>query len=149
MERGRTHTIVLVAEGLEFEPEENPAAKASTEETEAKPKENPAHHFARWLEKCFGNPPGKNGDVDVDIEVRPSVLGHLQRGGRPAPADAILAARFADAAWEALVDPKISGGVVVLRSNECTTVSFEEIDRDPKRGNWQKRQALQKALSGW
>jgi 6-phosphofructokinase 1 len=130
--RGRTHTIVLVAEGVEFEP---PAAMS------------PAYQLAKALEKFFGAPVDDRSDVDV--EVRPSVLGHLQRGGRPDPGDAILAARFAEAALASLISNSCKGGIVAQRDGKIRIVSFDALD-DQRDSNLCKNTAsLQKALSGW
>jgi 6-phosphofructokinase 1 len=43
---------------------------------------------------------------DTGLETRVTVLGHIQRGGRPTASDRILAARLGHAAVEALVDGK-------------------------------------------
>ncbi len=132
MKKGRTHTIVLIAEGVEFEPETS---------------ENPAHRFAKALEDCFEKPTSPNDDVE--IEVRPSVLGHLQRGGRPAPGDAILAAQFAEAAWEAIIDSRVPSVIVVQRDGKIQRMSFDESAAIAPSENWKKNANLQKALSGW
>lgn len=132
MKRGRTHTIVLIAEGVKFEPPT---------------KENPAHVLARELERYFTRVEDPDGDQDV--EVRPSVLGHLQRGGRPDPADAILAARFAEAAWECLSDSKAPSGVVAMREGQIRIVPFDSTSDHRDEERWKQTAALHRALSGW
>ncbi|MEM8532431.1 MAG: ATP-dependent 6-phosphofructokinase [Chloroflexota bacterium] len=58
-------------------------------------------------------------------ETRCVVLGHLQRGGPPTPADRILATRFGAAAVNAIHND-ISGEIVALRAQDIITVPLEE-----------------------
>lgn len=132
MKRGRTHTIILIAEGVKFEP-------AATE--------FPAFVLAKFLEKHFSR--DQDPDGDQEVEVRPSVLGHMQRGGRPDPADAILAANFAECAWEAIIDNKAASGVVAMRDGKVRVVPFESTTDQRDESQWRKTAALQRALSGW
>lgn len=132
MLRGRTHTIILIAEGVKFEPQT---------------KEYPAFVLARELERYFSR--NQDPDGDQDVEVRPSVLGHMQRGGRPDPADAILAAQFAEAAWDAIVDHKAPSGVVAMRDGKVRVVPFESTTDHRDESQWRKTAALHRALSGW
>jgi 6-phosphofructokinase 1 len=132
MLRGRTHTIILIAEGVKFEPQT---------------KEYPAFVLARELERYFSR--NQDPDGDQDVEVRPSVLGHMQRGGRPDPADAILAAQFAEAAWDAIVDNKAPSGVVAMRDGRVRVVPFESTTDHRDESQWRKTAALHRALSGW
>jgi 6-phosphofructokinase 1 len=132
MKRGRTHTIILIAEGVKFDPQT---------------KDYPAYALTRELDKYFSSK--QNNDGDADVEVRPSVLGHMQRGGRPDPADAILAARFAESAWNAIVDSKAPSGVVAVREGRLRVVPFESTSDERDSSQWRETAALQRALSGW
>jgi 6-phosphofructokinase len=58
-------------------------------------------------------------------DTRVVVLGHLQRGGVPTPADRILATRFGAAAVRYLAEGRHSE-VVVLAGSQITTVSMAE-----------------------
>jgi 6-phosphofructokinase 1 len=58
-------------------------------------------------------------------DTRVVVLGHLQRGGVPSPADRILATRFGAAAVRYLADGHHSE-VVVLSGDEIKTVTMSE-----------------------
>ena len=62
---------------------------------------------------------------DYGFETRVTVLGHLQRGGIPVPADRILATRYGVAALEAAVNKRF-GKMVCLRSPEIFTVDLEK-----------------------
>jgi 6-phosphofructokinase 1 len=131
--RGRTHTIILVAEGVKFEPESEPEVF-------------PARRLKRDLEEYF-QPADPLGDAPVDI--RHNVLGHMQRGGRPDPADSILAARFAECALEGICASREQGGIVVQRAGEVTRVSFDELETPRNTHRPKHLSSLQAALSGW
>jgi phosphofructokinase-like protein len=59
------------------------------------------------------------------IDSRVTVLGHLQRGGRPSPYDRILSTRYGVAAVELIKEGKF-GMMVSLQGNEITAVSIED-----------------------
>ena len=61
----------------------------------------------------------------TNIETRVTVLGHLQRGGRPVPFDRILSTRYGVAAIELINEGKF-GLMVSLQGNNITSVSLEE-----------------------
>ncbi|WP_172674185.1 6-phosphofructokinase [Syntrophomonas palmitatica] len=63
------------------------------------------------------------------IEIRVTVLGHLQRGGSPIPYDRILATRYGVAAVDALMAGKY-GTMVSLRGNEIINVPIVEAIKD-------------------
>ena len=59
------------------------------------------------------------------IETRVTVLGHLQRGGRPIPYDRILSTRYGVEAVE-LINRGEFGTMVSLQGNRITAVTLEE-----------------------
>lgn len=59
------------------------------------------------------------------METRVTVLGHLQRGGRPTPLDRILSTRFGVKAMEMAKD-KIYGEMVCLKGNNISSVTLEK-----------------------
>jgi 6-phosphofructokinase 1 len=61
----------------------------------------------------------------MDVEVRVTVLGHLQRGGQPTPRDRWLATQFGHAAVQ-LVAEEQWGHMVALRGNDIVSVSIAE-----------------------
>jgi 6-phosphofructokinase 1 len=63
-----------------------------------------------------------------DLDVRATVLGHIQRGGRPTCADRILASRLGHAAVEALLAGKkqVMAGVV---NGKIVYTPFEEVGK--------------------
>lgn len=72
---------------------------------------------------------GNKVAVDIEkltgIETRVTVLGHLQRGGRPDPYDRILSTRYGVKAVELVSEGKF-GSMVGLRGDEITAQSLED-----------------------
>ncbi|MEE0776307.1 MAG: ATP-dependent 6-phosphofructokinase, partial [Bacillota bacterium] len=69
-----------------------------------------------------------------DLEVRTTVLGHLQRGGSPAPFDRILSSRYGVAALE-VAKSDASDVMVCLRNGSIETVSLAEATHGQKSVN--------------
>lgn len=61
----------------------------------------------------------------LDIDVRATVLGHIQRGGTPTAFDRVLATRFAVNATKAAIRGDF-GKVVALKGNHIELINFEE-----------------------
>lgn len=61
----------------------------------------------------------------LEMETRVTVLGHLQRGGRPVPSDRVLSTRYGVAAAD-LVYEKKYGKMVSLQGNKITNVTIED-----------------------
>lgn len=98
---GHDYGIVLVAEGVHPEPISGVG---------------PGQTVAAYLQTEFH----KSEGFFSNIEVRASVLGHLQRGGSPTAADRLLAAQFAEAVGEAMMNSSsgvlgLIGGRIALR----------------------------------
>lgn len=69
---------------------------------------------------------------ECKMETRVTVLGHLQRGGRPTPFDRWLATRYGAAAVR-LASRQAFGRMVALRFGEVVDISIEEALAVPKR----------------
>jgi 6-phosphofructokinase 1 len=110
MLRGRRHAVVLVSEGVELHP-----LLAHQGDR------NPTMRLARELEIYFS----RKGSPFPNLEAQASVLGHLHRGGSPSVADRVLAARFAEAAWQAITRPRERSGVLGLRNGSIVLQDFE------------------------
>ncbi len=63
---------------------------------------------------------------DIGFEVRTTILGHVQRGGRPLAFDRMLATRFGVAAVELLMRGE-SGMMVALEGSEIVARKLEEV----------------------
>jgi 6-phosphofructokinase 1 len=129
MTRGRGHAIVLVAEGVEFDPPQ---------------KRNRAYVLMDAFQQYFQ----RSGGPFQDLEVRPSVLGHLQRGGHTTPQDCILAARFADCAWKT-IQTSSRHGITALRRNVVEIVPYGEPDMPERAAYSQEMEQLHDDLSSW
>lgn len=130
MTRGRGHAIVLIAEGVRFDPEQT---------------RNGAYVLRDAFQKYFQ----REGAPFQDLEVRPSVLGHLQRGGHTTPGDCILAARFAEEAWKALLNPNAANGITALQHNKVQIVPFGCDDLPERAESSQAMDRLHDDLSSW
>ena len=130
MTRGRGHAIILVAEGVKFDP----------------PQER---NRAYVLRDAFQNYFQRPGAPFPDLEVRPSVLGHLQRGGHATPQDCILAARFAQQAWKSIMDDKAGNGITALRHNIVELVPFGCADMPERSANSAAMERLHDDLANW
>ncbi len=130
MTRGRGHAIVLVAEGVEFDPPQ---------------KRNRAYVLMDAFQQYFQ----RSGAPFPDLEVRPSVLGHLQRGGHTTPQDCILAARFADCAWINIGGATGKSGVTALRKNNIEIVPYGEPNMPERAAFSREMEQLHDDLSSW
>ena len=130
MTRGRGHAIVLIAEGVETDPPQ---------------KRNRAYVLSDAFQSHFQRP----GAPFPDLEVRPSVLGHLQRGGHTTPQDCILAARFAERAWEEIMKEQPSSGITALRNNQVEIVPFGAPPMPQRKENSLGMEHLHADLAHW
>jgi len=62
----------------------------------------------------------------TQLESRVTILGHVQRGGTPSPADRLLATQLGSAAVR-YINEGIFGVLVASRGNEAVPVPFEEL----------------------
>lgn len=62
----------------------------------------------------------------TNLESRVTILGHVQRGGIPSPADRLLATRLGVAATH-FIDEGVHGALIAQRGNEVVPVPFKEI----------------------
>lgn len=91
--RGKTHAIVVVAEGASIKIQD--------------------------LSKTLD-------EMDVGFTTRVTILGHIQRGGRPSAFDRLLATRLGVKAVEALLEGK-SDVMVALQGRKIETVPLEKV----------------------
>jgi len=119
-DRGRTFSIVVVAEGA--------TPKEGTMEV-AKPVQTDAFGHAR----LGGIAVSLEGEIErrTGFETRVTILGHVQRGGTPTAFDRVLASRFGVRAAEA-VDAGEFGRMVALRGTRIELVPLEAALSEPK-----------------
>jgi 6-phosphofructokinase 1 len=111
--RGKTFSIVVVAEGAQFK------------DTSLITQEEKLDEFGHVRLGGIGERLGREIEKRTGYETRVSVLGHLQRGGSPTAFDRILGTRFGIKAVE-LVKNKKFGRMVALAGNKISDVSISE-----------------------
>lgn len=67
----------------------------------------------------------------TSVVARPTILGHVQRGGSPVPADRILATRFGSRAMEFVADGHF-GVAVALQGGEISAFPLDQIVDNPR-----------------
>jgi len=82
----------------------------------------------------IGNTVAKRLEQLTGLETRCTVLGHVQRGGRPTPFDRLLATRYGAAAVRLVAEGKY-GHMVALQGAEIAAVPIAEAISVPKRIN--------------
>ncbi len=110
---GKHFSILIVAEGAKPAGGEQTVCRVDANSPDPVKLGGVGNKVAAELEKLTG------------IETRVTVLGHLQRGGRPNPFDRVLCTRFGVAAVE-LANDGVFGHMVGLRGNEIKPVPLED-----------------------
>lgn len=118
-ERGRTFSIIVVAEGAT--PREG-QLETQTEEVDA---------FGHPRLGGIGSALEKELERRTGFETRATILGHVQRGGTPTAFDRVLATRFGVAAIDAAHSGD-TGQMVALRGTKIELVSLKEAVGQPK-----------------
>jgi 6-phosphofructokinase 1 len=116
--RGKSFSIVVVAEGAKFQHEGDIDGSIITQDVEV-------DDFGHVRLGGIGNILGKEIERQTGFETRVSVLGYVQRGGTPTAFDRVLATRFGIKACE-LVEEGEFGKMVALRGNKIIAVDMEE-----------------------
>jgi 6-phosphofructokinase 1 len=117
--RGKTFSIVVVAEGAQF--------KVDSMITQDKNLDEFGHVRLGGIGEMLGNEIEKR----TGYETRVSVLGHIQRGGSPTVFDRVLGTRFGVKAIE-LIKEKKFGRMAALVGNKIVDVSLENAVCDLK-----------------
>lgn len=68
----------------------------------------------------------------IDLDLRFTVLGHVQRGGSPSSFDRVLGSRFGEAAVDLIADGRF-GRMTALRGTKIVDVPIREAIGEPKR----------------
>ncbi len=111
--KGRKFSIIVVAEGA-FPEGGRQVVQETAEQT---------HGLVRF--GGVGHLVGREIAEKLDMETRVTVLGHIQRGGKPSTFDRLLSTRFGVGAVE-LVVKKQFGYMVALRGGRIVEVPLEE-----------------------
>lgn len=106
--RGKLHSIILVAEGIQLEGD----GISSEFRTNRTTNESVAFYVGKKIQEATG------------LETRVIILGHLQRGGSPTAQDRILASRLGAAAVELLLKGE-TGKMVGVVHDEINVLDLE------------------------
>jgi ATP-dependent phosphofructokinase / diphosphate-dependent phosphofructokinase len=118
-ERGKTFSIVVVAEGAQFK---DGAMVTQEQKLDA---------FGHVRLGGIGETLAELIEKRTGFETRVSVLGHIQRGGSPTAFDRVLGTRFGVKAVELIIDKRF-GQMVALAGNKIIAVSLAEAVKDLK-----------------
>jgi 6-phosphofructokinase 1 len=119
-QRGDSHFICVVAEG------------ATPKEGSMEIRDGGIDEFGHVRFTGVAQQLGVEIERRINKEVRTTVLGHVQRGGKPTPYDRVLATRFGVNAVDA-VHAGEKGKMVSLQGAEIGLVDLEEAVRQLKR----------------
>ena len=111
--RGKTFSIIVVAEGAKFK-----------EGTEVLQEENLIDAFGHVRLGGMGQVLAKEIEKRTRFETRVTVLGHIQRGGTPTAYDRVLATRYGVKAMELVLGKKF-GQMASLQGNKIVSVPLE------------------------
>jgi len=111
-QRGKTFSVIVVAEGAMFKNKEIR-------------QEEKLDEFGHIRLGGIGETLRKEIEAKTGYETRVSVLGHIQRGGSPTAFDRILGTRFGIHAIE-LIKQKKFGHMIALSGNKIISVPLEE-----------------------
>lgn len=110
--RGKTFSIVVVAEGAEFK------------EGQVVTKEEKLDSFGHVRLGGIGEILAEEIEKRTKFETRVTVLGHIQRGGTPSAFDRVIATRFGVKAMELVLNKKF-GYMASLQGTEVKEVPIE------------------------
>lgn len=112
-QRGKTFSIVVVAEGAKFK------------KGEMVTQEEKLDAFGHVRLGGIGDTLAKKIEEKTGLETRVTVLGHMQRGGTPSAFDRILGTRFGVKAVELAMQGKF-GQMVSLEGNKILSIPIEK-----------------------
>ena len=134
MKSGKNFSIVAIAEGAmsQDEAEQMRAAEQSLQKAidlEDKKARKQAKEAIRVMDARRGDHTLKLAhqlEERTGLESRPTILGHLQRGGTPSAADRLLATRLGTACAD-LIQQGVSGVMVAARGEGVEAMPLEEV----------------------
>jgi len=117
-ERGKSFSIVVVAEGAKFKSEGDVDGSLITQDVEV-------DEFGHVRLGGIGSVLGREIERRTGFETRVTALGYVQRGGTPTAFDRVLATRYGVKACE-LVERGEFGKMVALRGNKIIAVPMQD-----------------------
>ncbi len=127
--RGKSFSIVAVAEGALSVHEHAELLTVQKKKSSAKPKDSKKAEAASAPETQYAEKTvrlAKQLELLTGLESRITILGHLQRGGIPSAADRLLSTRLGTSCAE-LVDQGQYGVMIAVRGDGTQAVMLEEV----------------------
>ena len=121
---GKRFSIIAMAEGALSVPEA--AALTEAKKGKKKDREAPAPEPEAVEVESTSVRLARQLQATTRLEARVTVLGHLQRGGVPSPADRLLATRLGTACAE-LIDASTFGVLVAAKGERCVPIPLEDV----------------------
>ncbi len=122
--KGKPFSIVAVAEGALSQQEHVAQQAAATKKKDKKSKEVSDEPELVYAERTLKL--ARQLELLTGLEARPTILGHLQRGGTPSAADRLLATRLGTAAAD-LIHRKQYGYMIAARGEASAPVPLQEV----------------------
>lgn len=116
--RGKSFSIIVVAEGAKLQIEGDVDGSLITQDVEM-------DDFGHVRLGGIGNVLGREIERTTGFETRVSVLGYVQRGGTPTAFDRVLATRFGVKAVDLIARGEF-GKMVALKGNKIVAVDMED-----------------------
>jgi ATP-dependent phosphofructokinase / diphosphate-dependent phosphofructokinase len=116
--RGRTFSIIVVAEGAELSKEDFENSKLVTQDEKL-------DAFGHVRLGGIANVLAELIEKKTEVETRAVTLGHIQRGGSPTAFDRVLGSRFGVYSVEMVKEGKF-GRMAALKGTEITDIPIEE-----------------------
>jgi ATP-dependent phosphofructokinase / diphosphate-dependent phosphofructokinase len=117
-ERGKTFSIIVVAEGAKISESDQKDAKMVTQDEKL-------DAFGHVRLGGIANILAEMIEQKTGIETRATVLGHIQRGGSPTAYDRVLGSRFGVHAVEMVKEEKF-GRMAALRGTEIIDIPIDD-----------------------
>lgn len=117
--RGSRFSIIVAAEGAYPAGGDRVVAKTADEKNSIERLGGIGQYVAKQIEKC------------LEMDVRVTVLGHLQRGGSPTTFDRALGSRLGTKAVQMVADGEF-GRMACLKGRSITSVSIADATRELK-----------------
>ncbi|HUW50650.1 MAG TPA: ATP-dependent 6-phosphofructokinase [Sulfuricella sp.] len=127
--RGKTFSIVAMAEGAISKQEHEALLAAKKEKLGGKTKEGKKAEAEDTPETQYAEKTvrlAKQLELLTGLETRITILGHLQRGGIPSAADRLLATRLGTACTD-LINQGHYGVMVAARGDDTKAVKLEDV----------------------
>ena len=122
--KGKPFSIVAVAEGALSQEESLALQAAASKKKEKRVKETTVEPELVYAERTLRL--AHQLEQLTGLEARPTILGHLQRGGTPSAADRLLATRLGTAAAD-LIHAGAYGAMVAARGESSAPVALEDV----------------------